>query len=96
MAPHVRDSEPHIALFASAGDPLEFYRCICHFAAQFLKVEGQLFVEIHKDFGTEVVALFREHGFGDIVLKKDIFGRDRFVRGRWHGSFSEGGRQKKT
>lgn len=96
MAPHVRDSEPHMALFASEGDPLEFYRCICHFAAQFLKVEGQLFVEIHKDFGGEVVALFREYGFGDIVLKKDIFGRDRFVRGRWKGSFLEGGSQKKT
>ena len=88
---HVRDSEPGLALFVPDSDPLLIFRCICRFACENLKTGGLVYVEIHKDFGPQVRNLFREFGYTDIVLKKDIFGKDRFVRGRWTGSPPDSG-----
>ncbi len=85
MDRHVAASEPHLALFVPDKDPLGIYSCICRFAAASLAPGGHVYVEIHKDFGPPIQALFRDHGFSEVVLKKDIFGRDRFVRGKWTG-----------
>ncbi len=82
LATHVRDHEPREALFAPDSDPLLFYRYIAAFSGEHLREEGWLYVEIHEDFGVPVAALFRESGLVDVLLKKDIFGKDRFVCGR--------------
>ena len=82
LAVHVRDHEPPEALFTPDSDPLLFYRHIALFAREYLKPGGWLYVEIHEDFGKPAAALFRESGFIEVSLKKDIFGKDRFLCGR--------------
>lgn len=82
MAPHVRDHEPSAALFAPPGDPLWFYRHIVHFSIDYLRPSGWLYVETHHVHGRETFELFREHSLEEVYLKKDIFGKDRFVCGR--------------
>ncbi len=81
MRPNVRDHEPAEALFAPPQDPLAYYRYLLALAANALKPGGWLYVEIHERFGDEVADLLRGAGMGEVQLKKDIFGKPRFVRG---------------
>jgi release factor glutamine methyltransferase len=83
MAPHVRDQEPHEALFVPNDHPLIYYRQLIRLAAQCLTSGGWLYVETHSRYGEEVRSLFESSGYVQIQLKKDIFGRDRYVRGRF-------------
>ena len=82
MQPHVVESEPHLALFVPDEDPLCFYRDILQFGKHHLKAGGWLYLEIYEAFGKQVCHLLREANYTDIELKKDIFGKARFVRGR--------------
>ncbi|MBC2840778.1 peptide chain release factor N(5)-glutamine methyltransferase [Robiginitalea sp. SC105] len=79
---HVRDQEPHEALFAPDADPLIFYRRIAAFGQRYLTAGGWLYVEIHEAFGQETETLFCKAGYEAVLLKKDIFGKDRFICGR--------------
>lgn len=81
MKENVLHHEPHIALFVPENDPLLFYRKIARVAASSLKNGGALFVEINEALGKEVVQLFSDEGFTDVILRKDIFGKERFVKG---------------
>ena len=81
MRPNVRDHEPAEALFAPPQDPLAYYRYLLALAAKVLKPGGWLYMEIHERFGDEVADLLRGAGMGEVLLKKDIFGKPRFVRG---------------
>ena len=83
MQLHVRESEPHQALFVPDQDPLLFYKHLLALSRRCLKPGGWLYVETHARFGVEVLKHFRTFGFSEIQLKKDIFGRDRYVRGRF-------------
>jgi release factor glutamine methyltransferase len=85
MMPHVARSEPHTALFVPDTDPLVMYRHLARFGALQLKTGGWIFLEVHEAFGNQVAGLLEGAGFADVVMKKDIFGKDRFVRGRWPG-----------
>ena len=78
---HVADFDPGLALFVPEDDPLVFYRRIVELSRHWLRAGGKLFVEIHRDYGNEVVALFEAGGFGSVELKKDLQGNDRFVMG---------------
>ena len=80
MHDRVRSFEPHLALFVPDNDALLFYRKLSSFALQHLNAGGSLFVEINEALGNEVVNLFRNAGFTDIQLKKDMQGKDRMVR----------------
>lgn len=82
LAVHVRDHEPPEALFTPDSDPLLFYRHIAGFARDYLRPGGWLYVEVHEDFGEPAATLFRETGLREVSLKKDIFGKDRFLCGR--------------
>ncbi|MDC6354282.1 MULTISPECIES: peptide chain release factor N(5)-glutamine methyltransferase [unclassified Robiginitalea] len=82
LAVHVRDHEPREALFAPDSDPLLYYRHIAGFSRRHLRGGGWLYVEIHEDFGAPTAELFREAGLLEVSLKKDIFGKDRFLCGR--------------
>ena len=82
MQRHVVEAEPEVALFAPGWDPLGIYRDILRFAAGHSIPGGWLYLEIYEAYGAAVCHLFREAGYGEIELKKDIFGKDRFVRGR--------------
>ena len=80
MPSHVADHEPITALFVPDGDPLCFYRAIGHLATRKLVPGGGVYFEINEKFGTEVCTLLASLGFSDILLEKDLQGKDRFVR----------------
>jgi len=80
MNRNVLDYEPHIALFVSDEDPLVFYRALAKLGLSMLTPGGTLFVEINGLFGAETARLFETTGYIDVTLKKDIAGKDRFVR----------------
>ena len=77
---NVLQHEPHTALFVDDKNPLVFYKKIAQLARAHLKPEGQLFFEINEYLGVETVAVVKEIGFSTVILKKDIFGKDRMIR----------------
>ena len=84
MQAHVRYSEPHLALFVPDEDPLLNYRYLCDYAELNLKKGGWMYLETHEDYAKPVGDLLEMRGFSSVVIKKDIFGKDRFVRGKFH------------
>jgi release factor glutamine methyltransferase len=80
MEEQVVSYEPRIALFVPDNDALLFYRQIGLLAKEKLNSGGRLYFEINEAFGKEVVALLEEQGFINVVLKQDIYGKDRMVR----------------
>lgn len=80
MLPNVVEYEPHLALFVPEEDPLVFYRKISEFAQCHLKPGGHLYFEINEKMGDNLIPLLRGKGFRDVLLRKDISGRDRMIR----------------
>lgn len=72
--------EPHLALFVNDDDPLLFYKKIIRFAKQHLNDGGYLFFEINEALGREAVQLLQENNFHEIMLRKDMQGKDRMVK----------------
>lgn len=81
MKDNVLKHEPELALFVEDNNPLIFYRTICEFAQRYLKKEGLLFFEINQYLSGEMLQLLKDYHFKNRVLKKDIFGNDRIVKG---------------
>ena len=81
MPEHVRKYEPGLALFVEDGDPLLFYRAIAAFARRKLRPGGALFFECNEFNTGEVAALLRQGGFTNVVMRKDMAGAERMVRG---------------
>jgi len=79
MAPHVLQFEPHMALFVEDHDPLLFYRAIASLAVLRLSADGAVFVEIHEELAAPVQTLFREYGLQNVIIKKDMQGKDRMI-----------------
>jgi len=79
MHANVMDHEPHQALFVRNDNPLIFYNAIADFAQGNLSENGYLFFEINEYLGQQTVALLSTKGFTDIVLKKDMQGKDRMI-----------------
>jgi len=80
MHQNVTGFEPHSALFVPQDAPLIFYKAIADYAAENLSPGGFLFFEINENFGKETVELLADKGFTNIVLRKDMSGRDRMVK----------------
>jgi len=83
MSSNVLNHEPHLALFVPDEDALKFYKAIAKKAAQLLKKDGKLYFEIHEEKGKAVSDLLSGHGFSNIRVLKDFYGKDRFVSGTW-------------
>ena len=81
---HVRCAEPHLALFVPDKDPLLYYRHLCDYAALNLKEEGWMYLETHENHAHSVRDLLQTRGFSSIEIKKDIFGKECFVRGKFY------------
>jgi len=81
MSRNVLDFEPHLALFVEDEDPLFFYKIIVEKSHIVLSPTGLLAVEVNERFGNEVATLFREKGFTEVLVVKDLFGKDRIVTG---------------
>ena len=82
MDMNVREFEPSSALFVPDDDPLIFYRHITRIGKQVMQPGGLLYLEIHEAYGTQVISVLRESGFGEPELRKDINGKDRMVKAR--------------
>ncbi|HEU5291325.1 MAG TPA: peptide chain release factor N(5)-glutamine methyltransferase [Cyclobacteriaceae bacterium] len=79
MKRNVLDHEPHLALFVSDNDPLQFYKAIAEKGYSALLQNGKILVEINERFGNEVADVFRESGFKSIRIIKDLQQKDRIV-----------------
>jgi release factor glutamine methyltransferase len=82
MSPNVTEYEPAIALFVDDDDPLVFYREIIRFSENNLSEKGTVWVEINERFGAETSQLFTDAGYGEVLLLKDIHGKDRFIKAK--------------
>ena len=79
MERNVKDYEPGQALFVPDNDPLVFYKAIAPYAQQSLEKGGRLYLEINQRFGNEVKRLLEDHGFEDVRIIQDSFGKVRFA-----------------
>ena len=82
MPTWVKDYEPALALFVEHPDPLLFYRTIADFAAIHLTSNGYLFFETNEFNAQEVAQLLDEKIFQDVVIQKDMSGKERMIRAR--------------
>jgi release factor glutamine methyltransferase len=78
LAPEVKDFDPRLAL-DGGPDGLAPYRVIAAQAADWLKPNGWVLVEIGHDQGAAVSTLFLEAGFEDVTVHTDLNGLDRVV-----------------
>lgn len=81
MAPRVTQFEPAKALFVPDEDPLLFYRAILHFSGKQLKGGGRIYFEINEKQGLHLLNLMHEFGYSGLEIRKDLHGKDRFVKG---------------
>lgn len=79
MHDNVLAHEPHLALFVTDNNPLIFYAAIAAASKLILKDNGTIYVELFEGLGSETQLLFENHGF-NVILKKDIQGKDRFIK----------------
>jgi release factor glutamine methyltransferase len=76
----VRDFEPRLAL-DGGPDGLDLVRRIVTEAPEHLTPGGLLALEIGSDQGPATEALFRQRGFCDVEIARDLGSRDRVVSG---------------
>lgn len=77
MKTNVLDFEPATALFVPSQNPLLFYRAIVS-----QKAAPVLYFEVNERFAHEVTDCMRQYGYPDTVIKQDMYGKERMVRGR--------------
>lgn len=80
MSANVLDYEPAVALFVPDNDPLRFYKAIASEAFRVLKPGGKLYFEINPLYAADITAFLVNSGWEDVVISKDIHGRDRFAK----------------
>ena len=80
MERNVLEHEPQLALFVPDNDPLLFYRRIGELGLQRLKRGGELYFEINRRFGNEIVKLLEGIGYSKVELRKDMFGNYRMIK----------------
>ena len=83
MNANVLENEPDLALFVSDNNPLVFYEKITAFATENLNVDGCLFFEINQYLAKETQQLLLDYNFSEIELRKDMFGNDRMLKGKF-------------
>ena len=72
MEQNVVQFEPDMALFVPQEDPLLFYR-------QMARQANSVAFEIHHDKGEEMRSMLVNFGYTEIVLQKDLQGKDRII-----------------
>jgi release factor glutamine methyltransferase len=84
MKNNVVDFEPHKALFVPDRDPLKYYRAILGLSDYILIAGGSIYFEINEAMGKQVSDLLESHKFREIMIIKDINGKDRIAKGKKH------------
>ncbi|MEL4308766.1 peptide chain release factor N(5)-glutamine methyltransferase [Joostella sp. CR20] len=79
---NVLNYEPSSALFVEDDDALVFYEKIAGLASENLKEGGKLYFEINQYLGDEMLALMKKYNFENVILKKDLYGKDRMIMGQ--------------
>lgn len=80
MNKNVLDYEPHLALFVTDNEALRYYQRIIEFSKVHLQKEGLLFFEINEQKSVEIKEMLENNGFADILIKKDMQGKNRMVK----------------
>lgn len=75
---NVANYEPHGALFVPDNTPLLFYEKIAKFGLTHLNYNGKVYMETHVDYAKDVADLFAKN-YKQVLIKKDLFGRERIV-----------------
>ncbi len=81
LARHVRDFEPHAALF-SGPEPYRFYEALARHALTHVRPGGYLAVETHMDFADGVAHRFTARGLRGAEVHRDVSGHPRIVIAR--------------
>ena len=89
MNANVVDHEPHTALFVPDNDALIFYKALAQFGKKRLYENGSIYMEIHEELANDVLNLFKENGYSNVELKKDMQGKDRMIKAA-HPDLPEG------
>jgi release factor glutamine methyltransferase len=76
---NVLDHEPHLALFTSPEDSIQFYRAIIQFASQYLCPGGRLYFELNPSTAKAVSSLLKTMDFVDIVVENDMLNQARML-----------------
>jgi release factor glutamine methyltransferase len=79
MSANVLRYEPHLALFVTNNDPLQFYRAITAVAVRHLAPEGRLYLELNEIYGKDVPSLLSGDQFTDVKLHYDLQNKTRFL-----------------
>ena len=74
----VKDFEPKLAL-DGGRDGLDFYKKIINLSKDFINKSGRLYLEIGYNQSKDVVDLAKKEGYDNIVIIKDLSGRDRGI-----------------
>lgn len=82
MEPNVLDHEPASALFVPDNDPLIFYLPISLYALSAIKSGGCLFLEINPVYALMLKKVMLSHGWNDIEILRDLYGKERFIIAR--------------
>lgn len=82
MNANVVDHEPHTALFVPDDNALIFYEALARFGKKRLYDNGSIYMEIHEGLGDAVIDLFKQNGYDQVEIRKDMQGKDRMVKAR--------------
>ncbi|MDG1684841.1 MAG: peptide chain release factor N(5)-glutamine methyltransferase [Flavobacteriaceae bacterium] len=77
--PNVLEYEPHLALFTSQEDTIQFYRAVTQFAALHLRPGGRLYFELNPNTAKAVISLLKTMDFIDIVVENDMQNQARML-----------------
>lgn len=83
MEPHVLNYEPRLALFVPDNDPLLHYRALASLGHHYLRRGGWIKMECNTQFVPDVVQLFRQAEYTEIVTHDDCYGKPRFVEAKY-------------
>lgn len=76
---NVIEYEPHLALFTSREDPIQFYRAVIQFAVLHLCPGGRLYFELNPKTAKAVISLLKTMDFIDIVVENDMQNQARML-----------------
>ena len=83
MHANVLQHEPALALFVPEENPLLFYDAILQLGRKTLKPNGVIYFEINPLCSDQLINLGNQLGYAYAEIKKDIFGKARFIKFRF-------------
>lgn len=80
MNKNVLEHEPHLALFVTNNDPLQYYKAIALNAMSKLSESGLLFFELNPLYANEVAEMVLQCGFKEASIHNDMSGKKRILK----------------